>query len=372
LTDTPALRKARGAFFTPPEMSDFIASWAIRSPGDRVLEPSCGEASFLLAAGRRLRALGASRAELHGVELHEASARGAREVIESHAFAAGITVADFFDVPPAPMYDAAIGNPPYVRYQHFTGLARAKGLQAALAQGVRLTGLASAWAAFVIHAAQFLKPSGRLGLVLPAELLTVNYAAQVRHFLLNRFASVRLVMFDELVFPGVLEEVVLLLAEGTGGAAKFELFHARDLADLRRIDRDVWTDYAPDGEGKWTPALLSTEAVETYHVIAQEEGFSPLLEWGDTYLGAVTGNNRYFTLTQAQAIEHGFWRSELLRISPPGSRHLRGLTFSDKAWAEQAQSGARCYLFAPMIGADVSPAAERHIESGEAAGVNAA
>lgn len=55
-----------------------------------------------------------------------------------------------------------------------------------------------------VHSALFLKPGGRLGLVLPAELLSVNYAAQVREFLMRRFARVRLVLFTERVFPGVL------------------------------------------------------------------------------------------------------------------------------------------------------------------------
>lgn len=55
--DDASLRKARGAFFTPALVSDFLASWAIRSETDRVLEPSCGEASFLLAAAARLRKL---------------------------------------------------------------------------------------------------------------------------------------------------------------------------------------------------------------------------------------------------------------------------------------------------------------------------
>ena len=42
--DAPGTRKARGAFFTPPELARFVARWAIRFPGDRVLEPACGEA----------------------------------------------------------------------------------------------------------------------------------------------------------------------------------------------------------------------------------------------------------------------------------------------------------------------------------------
>lgn len=157
--------------------------------------------------------------QLHGVEIHAASATAANAKLATHGALAQIAIGDFFDQgPPPAKYDAVIGNPPYVRYQQFSGDARAKSLQAALAQGVRLTGLASSWAAFTIHASHFLKEDGRLGLVLPAELLTVNYASQVRRFLLDRFAKVRLVLFEELVFPDVLEEVVLLLAEGSGGA----------------------------------------------------------------------------------------------------------------------------------------------------------
>lgn len=35
-------------------------------------------------------------------------------------------------------------------------------------RGVRLSGLASSWAAFLIHAGAFLSPNGRLAMVLPA------------------------------------------------------------------------------------------------------------------------------------------------------------------------------------------------------------
>lgn len=53
-----------------------------------------------------------------------------------------------------------------------------------------------------------------MGLVLPAELLSVNYAAEVRRFLLQSFERVDLVLFTERVFPDAQEEVLLLLAEG--------------------------------------------------------------------------------------------------------------------------------------------------------------
>lgn len=370
--DTQVLRKARGAFFTPPDISHFITHWAVRTAADMVLEPSCGEAAFLLPAVARLRELGAVDARLEsqlaGIEIHPASAVAAAARLRAVGAGSTIQIGDFFDHAPAKPVDAVIGNPPYVRYQNFSGEARAKGLQVALAQGVRLTGLASSWAAFTVHAAHFLKPDGRLGLVLPAELLTVNYAAAVRRFLLDRFAKVRLVLFEQRVFPGVMEEVVLLLAEGSGGAAAFEVYQARDLGDLARLDTAAWTGYTPRGADKWTSALLPAEALDTFRALTEGPGFAVLRDWGDTYLGAVTGGNAYFTLTHAEVAEWGLSDREVLPISPPGAKHLRALDFTEQAWRQLADDGKRCLLFRP--GSRPSVAARRYITAGETAKVH--
>lgn len=372
MADTPALRKARGAFFTPPEISRFIARWAVRSAGDRVLEPSCGEAEFLVAAGARLKDLGATNllasGQLQGVEVHRQSAVAAAERLRHAGYNSGIETADFFDVPTAPTFDAVVGNPPYVRYQHFNGGARKKALEAALAQGVRLTALSSSWAPFVVHATQFLKPDGRLGLVLPAELLTVNYAASIRDYLLGRFARVRLVAFEERVFPGVLEEVVLLLAEGRGSAPEFEVIHVRDLAALERLDDAPRTRLASDGREKWTGALLAGESLTTYRDLSDSAHFTPLADWGRVYLGGVTGNNDYFTLTAADAARLGIPERERLPISPPGSRHLGAIAFTRADWERLLGEGARGFLFHPSAEAP-SHAALRYIRTGEEAGV---
>ena len=366
MTDPAAARKTRGAFFTPPAIAAYLASWAIRAPSDRVFEPSCGEASFLLAAGERLRALGTPgarlAAQLHGVEIHPASARQAKTLLAEAGMGATIAVADVFDRPPVPEYDAVIGNPPFVRYQDFVGAARAGAQRAALEAGVRLTGLSSSWAAFAVQASRFLRPQGRLALVLPGELLTVNYAAEVRRFLLRRFARVRLILFATRVFPGVLEEVVLLLAEGQGGAPHFELFQAGGTASLPAHDAPAWTEHRPEAGQKWTPALIAADAHALYRRLAEGPGFTTLLDWGETWLGAVTGNNAWFTLTRAEAERMRIAPEHLLRISPPGSRHLHGLAFATAAWERLAAAQHACFLFHPA--ADTDPAVRRRIDAG--------
>ena len=369
--DTPALRKARGAFFTPPELSRYVAEWAVRGAEDLVLEPSCGEAAFLLAAGERLVALRGAAPRLRqltGVELHGASARQAVGLLDAAGLPATVTSGDFFQYPPRACYDAVVGNPPYIRYQEFTGAARAISREVALAQGVRLTGLASSWAAFTVHSALFLRPGGRLGLVLPAELLTVNYAAEVRAFLMRRFARVRLVLFKERVFPEVQEEVVLLLAEGAGPTDHCELLQLRDAADLDRLDHAPYSWSPPRDGGKWTPALLSTDALDIYRQVEAGSGYTHLSDWGRVSLGAVTGNNRFFALSESRVRDLRLGEQDVVPLSPPGSRHLRAATLSTAGWNHLLATGKGGFLFRPH--GQPGPAARAYIAAGEALGVH--
>lgn len=367
LDDTAALRKARGAFFTPPDIASFLARWAIRAATDAVLEPSCGEAALLVAAAQELHRLGSSGL-LCGIDIHEPSIRVARTELRKAGIPFELRLKGFFDLPAVPEWDVVIGNPPYVRYQAFSGTDRIKAQEAALRHGVRLAGLANAWAAFVVHASHFLKPNGRLALVLPAALLSVNYAAAIRRFLLKRFSTVRIIMFEERVFPGVLEEVVLLLAEGTGPTEKFDLFQVRDVEQLlswNGLPQDKARECSPaPAEGKWTDALLPLRATALYQNVLREGRFEVLSNWGDTDLGMVTGNNNYFTLSAQDAAKLGLSNRELLQISPPGSRHLRGLEFSEAAFQELKDEGARSYLFYPPSD-HLSSAAKAYVARGE-------
>lgn len=359
--DNADLRKARGAFFTPTQIARFVADWAVRSPLDAVIEPSCGEAVFLQEIGAR------HRGRVVGVELHADSAQHAQRTLRSQGIHADIHARDFFLHEEFDSYDVAIGNPPYVRYQGWTGAARARSREAALRAGVTLTNLASSWAAFTIHSALHLKAGGRLGLVLPAELLTVNYAAPIRRFLLDHFSAVTLVLFEERVFPGVEVEAVLLLAEGYDrlgrtGTDHMRLAQVRDASGLK--DLSIGRDWRPPTKSaKWSAGMLSQRGLDAYARVTESRGFSILEDWGDTTLGMVTGNNKYFTLSPAKAEELGLARTDVIRLSPPGSRHLRGLSLTREALDALGEAGAASYLFRPAK--EPSPAAQSYIKSGE-------
>lgn len=378
--DNPGLRKERGAFFTPAPIADFLAAWATGGrPDARVLDPTCGEAVFLLAAARRLAENGAGPAAfrelLHGVDLHDASLERSRALLNSEGFDATLHVGDFFAQPtPAqlggelPWMDAVVGNPPFVRYHDHKGQARKLSAAAALAQGVRLSGLASSWAALLVHACSFLKPDGRVALVLPAELLTVGYAEPLRRWLRGRFAAVHLVLFEQLQFHDAEEQVVLLVAQGSGGCDAFALHQVRDAEELRQLHAFDGVAVAPRAEGKWTDLLLPTERRALFRRVTADH-FTDLTTYGAPELGTVTGANRFFALSEATRERFNVSCNDLTPIVPPGTKHLKGTRFTQGRWEQLRLQGERVWLLNPKTDRPRGGLA-RYIAQGKELGVH--
>ncbi|MFC8921843.1 N-6 DNA methylase [Cellulosimicrobium sp. NPDC057127] len=380
--DSAELRKARGAFFTPPAIAEHLAGWAIRDdPEALVLDPTCGDGVFLMAAGQQLKALGQQTSDLDsqvfGIDLHEASLREADRLLEEEGLDAHLIASDFFAVPTPDQLgaqldyvDAVIGNPPFVRYQQHAGASRHLSSSAALRQGVHLNGLASSWAASLAHASGFLKPDGRLAMVLPAELLTVGYAEPIRRWLKARFERVNLVLFERLQFRDALADVVLLLAEGRGGCDAFSLWHVESAEDLAQIRPYMQLNVTPPETGKWTDILIPKTARGLYREVTSEH-FTTLSTYGSSSLGTVTGGNSFFALNETTRLHYGLEPFQLARISPPGTRHLRGSAFTTQQWHALREAGERVWLFRPAPD-DSSAARVAYAAHGESLGVDQA
>jgi adenine-specific DNA-methyltransferase len=349
----PERRKALGAFYTPPAMAQVLVDWAVRDPADHVFDPAFGGAVFFHAAKKRLRALGASE-EAAGRALH-----GFEFDIDAHAAALGdaslgapadqLVAGSFFEMaPPTPLprCEAVVGNPPYVRYGVFNRWSE-KAHAIAAEAGARLTHLASSWAPFVIHAVDYVAPGGRMAQVLPAELLHAQYGETVLDFLCREFADVTLAVFQDRVFPGALEEVVLLFADGRGAgqASSVRLIESRRLADFSAAQLAPSTQEETNsarGSGRLLSQLLHVDARDLYSRLEADERVHTLGALASVDIGAVTGGNDFFLLSDEhrRAVAR-----ELQRATVSKAVHIAGARFAAEHLTALDERGARMWLF---------------------------
>ncbi len=381
VTSSPAersQRKSLGAYYSPHSLVEPMVAWALTRADQSVLDPSCGDGIFLATAGRRLRKLGANPREisalLHAVDLNPDAARFTRERLTSLGLPlANVQMASFFSLPPpgssSDGVDLVIGNPPYIRYQDFSGLARQEALARASAAGVQLNRLASSWAHFVAHTVPFLRPGGRLAFILPAELIHASYAAPLREYLRRSFAEVSVVSFRQAVFPEVQEEVVLLLASGKDRAPErlrlAEVESPAELTDLATVLEGA-EEFHPGVEpAKWVPGYTDHPGAVSLDLLTARGLLAPLGNVGKANIGFVSGANEYFVLTPEEA-HH--WRLPESSLQPAlvRARQIPGLRITKADLSLGNSRGDRCLLWLP--GERLTATEKRYVRHGEELG----
>lgn len=380
-------QKLRGGYYTPKPIADFLARWAIQTPHASVLEPSCGDGTLLQSAAETLIDWGATRTAmidlLHGIEFDPQEAAKAAERIEAMSGLPSTTTVhcgDFFTYCHTHLmdkrsFDAILGNPPFVRYQNFPEEQRRIAFYLMQRAGLHPNRLTNAWVPFLVAATLLLNEHGRLAMVIPAELLQVNYAAELRYFLSRYYRALTLITFKKLLFEGIQQEVVLLLGERNGGMSTgirtIELDGIADLAsyehtalletDLKEMDHST---------EKWTMYFLTEPELRLLRTLRDRPGLTRAGYVLAVDVGIVTGLNEFFVLTEQQVEQHS-----LRPFTQPlvgRSAQLPGILFSEADWqANVAKQTPTFLLTVPDLPSASLPEELRaYIARGEAEGVH--
>jgi len=213
--------KDLGAIYTPAPLAEFLVDWAIRDPADTVLDIGTGEGVFLIEGLKRLISLGATpdgaTKQLLGVEIDPKAfdAFQQRWLDQVGRPLPDVKQTDLFDAE-LPTVDAVIGNPPYVARISLNQVdaIREKVFGAKKTpQGFgRLTDL---YVYFLVHASKYLRPGGRLAVIVSSSWMNVNYGVGLKRFLCNQFAIEAIYGFERKIFPDASVKPVLLLATKT-------------------------------------------------------------------------------------------------------------------------------------------------------------
>ncbi len=370
---TAANQKALGAFYTSHSVATSLVRWAIAKSGDSVLDPSCGEGVFLDTARDRLSRLGNIQPKIWGID----SDPDALAMAKSSASACKILHSDFFSLTPESIgqFSAVVGNPPFIRYQRFAGDGRRAALHCAARVGVNLPQLSSSWAPFVVHSVAFVKPGGRLAMVVPAELGHAKYAQEVLRFLTRQFLDIRICVFRRKLFPELSEDTFLLLASGQGSQctrfsiSPFESIECADLSAESRVHIEV--ESVRSSRLRVMHYLLPAKTRHLYTSLSEEEGVRRLGDAADVGIGYVTGHNDFFHLSSAA---RATWHvpDSCLRPAVTSLAGHRGLVYKRTDWNEQTRSGGKAYLLSlPNIRNGGLPiAVKKYLEYGKSIGVH--
>jgi adenine-specific DNA methylase len=378
--------KLRGGYYTPAALADWLCAWAIRSKSDLVLEPSCGDGVFLEAASKQLRALGSRDSvrarQLLGIEVNPGEADKAIERLRDSlgANAVGVVTTDDFFAwwkrPGRPIVDAVVGNPPFIRYQSFPEPSRHRAMSIMQELGLTPNRLTNVWVPFVAAAAASVRPGGRLALVIPAELLQVSYASQLRSFLTDRFGRIDLITCNELFFEDAEQEVILLLADNAralpsrNNVCRMTLTETKSVADLlSRSPSNVLRGAEPKSvhhaSEKWLKFFLTAAEIDFMRKLRMSSRATPLATFASVDVGVVTGKNKFFVLNEDAINQHGLRKYTVPLVSR--SSHLAGAKIGKKEWEQLASAGDLVHLLhlAPRNGGKLSHPLNAYIKAGE-------
>jgi adenine-specific DNA-methyltransferase len=378
--------KLRGGYYTSPEIARWLCAWAIRTREDRVLEPSCGDGAFLVAAANRYAELGVGAVtvgrNLVGIEVLDTEADIARrklaQALGTRA-AQAVHTADFFSWWQRSVedgFDAVVGNPPFIRYQTFPEPHRTRAMEIMSKLGLTPNRLTNIWVPFVVAASARLSVGGRLGLVLPAELLQVTYAGQLRSFLTDRFMRIDIVACNELFFEGAEQEVVLLLADGllkapsASNACRVTLTAAKRVSEVveqkpAALLAKAQVKTVQHDQEKWLKYFLSKREIAFMRALRSTQSVTTLATHASVDVGVVTGKNEFFVLSGDQIEQHALDGYTIPLVSR--SVHLKGSRIRRGDWKALAGNGERVHLLhlGPLNGSKPPRTLARYIQHGE-------
>ena len=369
LIEDASAQKLRGAYYTPPAIASFILHWGINGSNDAdILEPSCGDGVFLEQMARE-------NMLFHHVTAVEYEAVEAEKARAIRLHDSEVINSDFhrFCLDTEQRFNLVVGNPPFIRYQYYDEGQQTLAGEIFKKAGLKRSKLTNAWVTFVVGCSLLLKETGKMGFVIPSELLQVTYAQQLRKYLATSFNKINIISFENLVFEEIQQEVVLLLCERTGtGEHLIEHIEVKDAEALRQLDPhrlNLPTKQIDFHADKWTYYFLDKEELDFLKKIRVDD-MPKIGTYADVEVGITTGSNGYFTVPQE--VVDMYQLQEYARPMVGRSVQVNSLCFTKADWQQNLANGAKANLlvFTPGAKENGNEGAKAYIENGEQQGIN--
>lgn len=364
-------QKLRGAYYTPKGLASAIVSCIDLDGKTAILEPSCGDGVFLEALLEDGRLC--PDASIEAVEIDPHAYKTAMELFnyEEKIIIENDDFFRFYKMQPSGTYDLIIGNPPYVRYQYLEPEQRTLLSDLLQEQGLKANKLINAWVGFMVACTDLLKDGGTLGFVIPAEILQVVYAEDLRKYLVQHYNQITLLTFRQLVFEDIEQEIIVFIGKIGSGKSTIRVVESENIEDLSaaNIDNHLFQPVVTSTE-KWTRYFINADHARFLEGLVCDERLLPLSDVAIVNVGVTTGNNSFFSLTDETSSKYNLDDFTMPLIGR--SSHASGAYFTQSDWENNRAQGKRSRLLVLKDGAysQLTKKQRCYIDEGEARGEN--
>lgn len=370
LIEHASAEKLRGGFYTPEPIAAFILKWGVNgSSSFDILEPSCGDGVFI----EHLKEQKHKFNSITAIEFDEIEAEKADRIRLNNKF---VINTDFhvYCNETTERFDLAVGNPPYIRYQYFDEGQQKEADKIFKRAGLKYSKLTNAWVSFVVGSSLLLKEKGKIGFVLPAEVLQVSYAQQLREFLAHFYNKINIISFEKLVFPDIQQEIVLLLCEKNGSNTHLiEHLELPDASELETLDVNWLKSPAKQIDfksNKWTFYFLEQKEIDFLEEIAKLKNIPTIGDFANVEVGITTGANDYFTVPSS--LVEGYNLEPFAKPMVGRSVQVNSIIFTEEDWVRNRRTKAKAHLLVFPQKSELKnhKGALSYISLGETMGIN--
>lgn len=313
--------KNLGAYYTPETMADILAEWVVQTGDERLLEPSIGDGALLKAALACAARRASEPAGLRfvGCDIDHKKVADVQGWLPADHILIG---QNFLDTDHGLIgeVDGVISNPPFTRNH-----ALPKAERDELRHRFGYKGAVGLWVPFLLHAIGFLRPGGRLAAIVPGAALFSNYGRATLELICQKFEHVEVrQIVDKPLWSHYAEERGAIIFARGYGEGSCALPHAT----------------------RWSAAGLRVADIKPRCFGQALLGARQLSEIASLSIGAVTGSNKVFLLSEAERVEAGIALDDVTLVAAR-ARHVRSLEISETDLRNLARNGERTWLLTP-------------------------
>ncbi|NHA07717.1 N-6 DNA methylase [Mucilaginibacter sp. HC2] len=297
-------KKTTGSYYTPDHISGFILNYLAKDLRNKtnlsILEPSVGDGAFVKAFNESKLSTKDKSIKFTGIdfiepELLKAKKASAKKPKKNTTYEFICT--DFLETQKqlTAEYQLIVGNPPYISKKLLTKKQVDFCGDIHVSAGLSTNSIKNIWSAFLIRCCQLLSDDGILSFILPAEMLQVSFANELRSFVSNVFIRVEIFTFNELLFDCKGQDTILLIGYKQHINPGQYYTHISDINDLLSNKFKMVKNQALNTNNtKWSHHMLDSKDLDFLYNIAST--LHEIDYYCESKPGIVTAANNFFII----------------------------------------------------------------------------